>query len=142
MLSLSPYLELRERFPYLTHSCKSQLNSSNSENELQTRLLSIWAQGSCQGWGRLRDHPSAQIYWPHHLRGLQRTPALLPSLQDTHLTPSQLEELRCQEVCVFEICESCRKHTHLKNVDKERNNLTKTHQRCNHPFHVTSLAVA
>lgn len=61
VLSLSPYLELRERFPYLTHSCKSQLNSSNSENELQTRLLSIWAQGSCQGWGRLRDHPSAQI---------------------------------------------------------------------------------
>lgn len=66
VLSLSPYLELRERFPYLTHSCKSQLNSSNSENELQTRLLSIWAQRSCQGWGRLRDHPLAQIYWPRH----------------------------------------------------------------------------
>lgn len=34
VLSLSPYLELRERFPYLTHSSKSQLNSSNSESDL------------------------------------------------------------------------------------------------------------
>lgn len=75
VLSLSPYLELRERFPYLTHSCKSQLNSSNSENELQTRLLSIWAHGSCQDWGRLGDHPSVQIYWPHRLLVLlQRLP--------------------------------------------------------------------
>lgn len=57
VLSLSPYLELRERFPYLTYSCKSQLNSSNSENELQTRLLSIWAHGSCQDWDMLGDHP-------------------------------------------------------------------------------------
>ena len=71
VLSLSPYLELRERFPYLTHSCKSQLNSSNSENELQRRLLSIWAQGSCQGWGGLADHPSVQIYGPHRLLGLR-----------------------------------------------------------------------
>lgn len=58
VLLLSRYLALRERFPYLTHSCKSELNSSNSENELQTCLLSIWTRGSCQGWGRLRDHPS------------------------------------------------------------------------------------
>lgn len=55
VLLLSPYLELRERFPYLTHSCKLQLNSSNSENELRTRLLSIWFQGSSQGWSSLRD---------------------------------------------------------------------------------------
>lgn len=58
VLLLSRYLALRERFPYLTHSCKSELNSSNSENELQTCLLSIWTRGSCQGWGGLGDHPS------------------------------------------------------------------------------------
>lgn len=57
VLPLSLYLELRERFPYLTHSCKSQLNSSNSEKELQTRLFPISAQGSCQDRGSLRDHP-------------------------------------------------------------------------------------
>lgn len=86
VLLLSPYLELRERFPYLTHSCKSQLNSSNSENELQTCLFSIWTQGSCQGWGSLRDHPSVEIYWPHHLLRLQER---LPCSHhyNTHLTP-------------------------------------------------------
>lgn len=57
VLPLSLYLELRERFPYLTHSCKSQLNSSNSEKKLQTRLFPICAQGSCQDRGSLRDHP-------------------------------------------------------------------------------------
>lgn len=100
VLSLSPYLELRERFPYLTHSCKSQLNSSNSENELQTRLLSIWARGSCQGWGRLRDHPSAQIYWPHHLLGLQER---LPCSCHTRTRTSHLYSwgwLRCRKVRV------------------------------------------
>lgn len=61
VLLLSPYLELRERFPYLTHSCKSQLNSSNPEKELQTRLLSIWTRGSSQGWSRLRDHLSLRF---------------------------------------------------------------------------------
>lgn len=61
VLLLSPYLELRERFPYLTHSCKSQLNSSNSEKELQTRLLSIWTQGSSQSWSRLWDHLSLRF---------------------------------------------------------------------------------
>lgn len=61
VLLLSQYLELRERLPYLTHSCKSELNSSNSEKELQTRLLSIWTWGSSQGWSRVRDHLSPRF---------------------------------------------------------------------------------
>lgn len=102
VLSLSPYLELRERFPYLTHSCKSQLNSSNSKNELQTRLLSIWAQGSCQGWGTLRDHPSAQIYWPHHhLLGPRAagTPVTLGHTPHTY-TAGEEGRGKCRKVCV------------------------------------------
>lgn len=57
VLLLKAYLELRERFPYLTHSCKSQLNSSNSKNELKTRLFSISVRTSCQDWDWFRDHP-------------------------------------------------------------------------------------
>lgn len=77
VLSLSPYLKLRERFPYLTHSCKSQLNSSNSENELQTRLLSIWAHGSCQDWA-WRPPLSADLLASSPLSSAG-TPSLLPS---------------------------------------------------------------
>lgn len=77
VLSLSPYLELRERFPYLTHSCKSQMNSSNSGTRtpnasafnldlgVQPRLKQVWRP------------PPSQIYWPHHLQRLQQ--ALLSS---------------------------------------------------------------
>lgn len=91
VLSLSPYLELRERFPYLTHSCKSQLNSSNSGNDLQTRLLSILAQRSCQGWGRLIETT------PYHLLELQER---LPWSRHTR-THTYTNSLKWWGVCGF-----------------------------------------
>lgn len=77
---------LRERFPYLTRSCKSQLNSSNSEKHVCFQFGRTGGVGWRGGPGPTQPEAGCrttpQIDEDHHLLRLQRR-------HRTHLTSSR-----------------------------------------------------